>query len=63
MTSGHHQQTAQILPFRSRRDLATDASGLIGKTEAKAQRLPPAVAFDSWYHQAAIEDASRTRKP
>ncbi|MGU3360323.1 DUF2735 domain-containing protein [Methylobacterium sp. M6A4_1b] len=65
MTMGHHQQTATILPFRARQGSSPLGSTLLGKSnaETKAQNLPHATYQDSWYHQAAIEEASRTRKP
>lgn len=65
MTMGHHQQTATILPFRNPRASAAQGSPAIGKTdsEAKGQRPAQAAYHDSGYHQAAIEEASRTRKP
>ena len=65
MTMGHHQHTATILPFRNQRDASAQGSTLVDKTagETKGQRLTQAAYHDSWYHQAAIEEASRTRKP
>ncbi|KQP38361.1 hypothetical protein ASF49_04990 [Methylobacterium sp. Leaf104] len=62
---GHHQHTATILPFRARQGSSTLGSSLVGKSnaETKAQTLPQVAYQDSWYHQAAIEEASRTRKP
>lgn len=65
MTMGHHQHTATILPFRARQGSSTLGATLIGpsKAETKAPNLPQVACQDSWYHQAAIEEASRTRKP
>ena len=65
MTMGHHQHSATILPFRTGPKTSAQGPSRIGKTDAetKGQRLPPVAVYDSWYHQAAIEEASRTRKP
>jgi hypothetical protein len=65
MTMGHHQQTATILPFRNPRVSAAQGAPAIGKTDGatKGQRPSPVAYHDSWYHQAAIEEDARSRKP
>jgi hypothetical protein len=62
---GHHPQTATILPFRNPRTAAAQGSSAIGKGDgaAKGQRPTPVAYHDSWYHQAAVEEDARTRKP
>lgn len=65
MTMGHHQQTATILPFRNPRTATPQGSPAIGKADGapKGQRPTQVAYHDSWYHQAAIEEDTRTRKP
>jgi hypothetical protein len=66
---GHHQHTATILPFTSRAQMSGKTGGLGLKVTGKSgdASTPPRatqMAFaESWYHQAAIEEASPTRKP
>lgn len=59
--TAHYQGSAKIYDFPPRGRFAVSASH--PDSEAAAQTAPraPAVAFGSWYHEAAIE-AERTRK-
>ncbi|MCJ2035914.1 DUF2735 domain-containing protein [Methylobacterium sp. J-068] len=69
MTTGHHPHTATILPFPGRARASgkdeghgarsTGSAGGAGKT----QRIARPDFTDSWYHQAAIDEASHGRKP
>lgn len=69
MTMGHHPHTATILPFpgRTRSSGASGRPGvdLSGKPgdEGKTQRVAHPCFMDSWYHQAAINEAPQARKP
>lgn len=69
MTMGHHPHTATILPFPGRARAPGTSGGLgsgpTGKRSDvnKAQRVAQPGFMDSWYHQAAIDEAPQTRKP
>ena len=69
MTMGHHQHTATILPFpgraRSPNPPSSLGSGRTGKSGSETQgpRVAQAYFAESGYHQAAVDEASQTRKP
>ncbi|MBY0259494.1 DUF2735 domain-containing protein [Methylobacterium sp.] len=73
MTMGHHQHTATILPFPGRagsagkgttRSAGTITSLTAGSSGRDKPRQPAQPCFmDSWYHQAAIDEAATAIKP
>ncbi|WP_159710071.1 DUF2735 domain-containing protein [Geminicoccus flavidas] len=48
-------------PRRGRNALEGQSADLEPKTEAKSERVAIA-AFDSWYHEAAVQEAAKARK-
>ena len=64
METTSHRQSAQILTFpTAKRSAATNLSRQAKfAAEVAALRTQTIASSDSWYHQAAIDEAGRDRK-
>lgn len=64
MDTTRHRQPAQILTFPTAKRTAAINLGRQAKfaAEVAALRSQKIVSGDSWYHEAAIEEAARERK-
>ena len=65
MATGSRPQSAMIYQFPTggRAGLPVHAAGGRAAADQTAPRMPPIVYGSSWYHDAAIQDAERARKP
>jgi hypothetical protein len=63
MNSGTGRETAKIYQFPTGGRAAADRRAAARTDERAAARAPVTVAGGAWYHDAAIQDADRSRKP
>jgi hypothetical protein len=63
MNSGTGRETAKIYPFPTGGRAGVGQRTTTQTDERAAVRAPVTVAGGAWYHDAAIQDADRSRKP
>ena len=63
MNTSQHRESAQIIPFRPRADRAATrrepVDALLEETKSVGVRV---ACGSSWYHDAAVDEATRTVK-
>lgn len=63
MTTSARHETAKIYAFPPRGRLAEGRDVTAKASGAQPSHRAPEIDFGSWYHQAAVQEDQRTRKP